>query len=373
MNCSSPNSNNHSKHVAVLAALTLTAGLSTSPVVAFADEALDTATTKPSSVQNTQDTAEPVAPQDLPADTTSADSTQTANVASDKQEPTAPVVEEKSVSASSSDKGTYQEAGLHALTITYVDETGKSIAPSYKSALSDGESYSVSSPAVGGYEVKDSGQATIVGVAAKGSGDITISVVYKAALTTYKVVHMRQVGPKSSEYRVSDTEVLQAPAGSTVTVAPRSYDNYTCETKEFKLKVTADGNATLTIKYNIVVPTSGIYFQTGGSYVAPITGHVGDKISAPENPTRSGYAFAGWDINGDKKPDPLPTTLSNENITATAIWNPAQTTYLVKYWGENEADNGHYHLLDTRTVTGITGSLTSTADKLETSQKAKYP
>ena len=177
---------------AVWAALVLAAGLATAPVSALAEEPAGTATGTGSGATATT--------QDQPA-------------------------AEGKAPAASSDRGTYQEAGLHAVTIAYVDQSGNRIAPSYKRALADGESYSVASPKLGGYELVNASQATVAGTVTMGSGDVSVQVVYKSARVTYKVVHERQVGSGSGEYRVAETQTFQAPAGSRVTVVAKHYDN----------------------------------------------------------------------------------------------------------------------------------------------------
>ena len=61
-----------------------------------------------------------------------------------------------------------------------------------------------------------------------------------------------------------------------------------------------------------------IAFDTnGGSEIAPITQDYGTEITAPDNPTRKGYTFKGW----DKK---IPETMPAENITITARWKDTE-------------------------------------------------
>ena len=57
-----------------------------------------------------------------------------------------------------------------------------------------------------------------------------------------------------------------------------------------------------------------ITFDTnGGSEIAPITQDYGTEITAPDNPTRKGYTFKGWDKE-------IPKTMPAENITVKAQW-----------------------------------------------------
>ena len=68
-----------------------------------------------------------------------------------------------------------------------------------------------------------------------------------------------------------------------------------------------------TNKYTITFDTNG------GSEIAPITQDYGTEITAPDNPTRKGYTFKGWDKE-------IPETMPAENITVKAQWEINQYT-----------------------------------------------
>ena len=73
-------------------------------------------------------------------------------------------------------------------------------------------------------------------------------------------------------------------------------------------------NEVLTL-YPVWSPNSyTITFDTdGGSEISPITQDCGSEITAPANPSKTGYTFVGW----DKK---IPTAMPAENITIKAQW-----------------------------------------------------
>ena len=74
---------------------------------------------------------------------------------------------------------------------------------------------------------------------------------------------------------------------------------------------------TITAKWTIKQYT--ITFDTaGGSTIAPITQDYGTSVTAPEDPTKEGYTFAGWDTE-------IPEMLT-EDLTITAKWTVNQYT-----------------------------------------------
>ena len=76
------------------------------------------------------------------------------------------------------------------------------------------------------------------------------------------------------------------------------------------------GNITVKAQWKINQYT--ITFDTnGGSEIAPITQDYGTEITAPDKPTRKGYTFKGWDKE-------IPETMPAENITITARWKDTE-------------------------------------------------
>ena len=74
----------------------------------------------------------------------------------------------------------------------------------------------------------------------------------------------------------------------------------------------------ITVKVQWEINQYTITFNTnGGSEIAPITQDYGTEITAPDNPTRKGYTFKGWDKE-------IPKTMPAENITITARWKDTE-------------------------------------------------
>ena len=74
----------------------------------------------------------------------------------------------------------------------------------------------------------------------------------------------------------------------------------------------------ITVKAQWKINQYTITFDTnGGSEIAPITQDYGTEITSPDNPTRKGYTFKGWDKE-------IPETMPAENITITARWKDTE-------------------------------------------------
>ena len=82
------------------------------------------------------------------------------------------------------------------------------------------------------------------------------------------------------------------------------------------------GDMTITARWTVNQYTITFKPENGGQDVV-IKQDYGTAITAPANPTKTGYTFAGWDKT-------IPATMPAENITLTARWTVNQYTITFK-------------------------------------------
>ena len=82
------------------------------------------------------------------------------------------------------------------------------------------------------------------------------------------------------------------------------------------------GDMTITARWTVNQYTITFKLENGGQDIV-IKQDYGTAITAPANPTKTGYTFAGWDRE-------IPTAMPAENMTITARWQVNQYTITFK-------------------------------------------
>ena len=114
----------------------------------------------------------------------------------------------------------------------------------------------------------------------------------------------------------------------------------------------------VTMVYPVIESGFWVKFDTdGGSYVQSVFCEPGKTLTLSQVPTRSGYTFDGWYIDGQK------VTSVSAKATVTAHWKAnSKTEYTVIHWQEN-ADDDNYALEESVRETGTTGTETKAQAK----------
>lgn len=224
--------------------------------------------------------------------------------------------------------------GIGTLTVHY-EADGEPLRPDYSATLQIGSGFQVDPPQVEGYTPETK---TVEGTLTEDM-EITVNYVRTGKMAEYTI---RYVGRSvEGEETVLETVKDEAQAGSVISAEEKVFDGYIREAGQMDLTVTEDGKATLNVYYMEKVNPC-IIFNTGGSYVAPVSAAPGSdiseqmaEVSAEENaPTKRGYVFAGWDT-------PLPDTMPEEDLIVNAEWAPGTSDYTVLFWLENIDGTGY--------------------------------
>ena len=223
----------------------------------------------------------------------------------------------------------------YSVVINYKFENNQQVADSYVATLAEGSPFSatVNFPTVQGYlpyvnnEQRNSYEINIASV----SGDMTINVVYKPTNVDYTVIHYQQ-NVDNDMYREVERETKQGLTNSQVPESAKSYEGFYSLIYE-RPNIAADGSTVIEVYYDRYY-----YLMTfdldGGYGVEPIYARYGASIGAITEPTKPGYAFAGWDKT-------IPTTMPAANTSYKANWTVGEAGFTVVFWYENANDNGY--------------------------------
>ena len=245
----------------------------------------------------------------------------------------------------------------YSVVINYKFENNQQVADSYVATLAEGSPFSatVNFPTVQGYlpYVKDVQQNSYEINIASVSEDVTIDVVYKPTNVDYTVIHYQQ-NVDNDMYREVERETKQGLTNSQVPESAKSYEGFYSLIYE-RPNVAADGSTVIEVYYDRYY-----YLMTfdldGGYGTEPIYARYGASIGAITEPTKPGYAFAGWDKT-------IPTTMPAANTSYKANWTVGDSTKVtVVIWGEN-ADDEEYSYIKSSEIQAKPGT-TLTKDDL---------
>ncbi len=208
----------------------------------------------------------------------------------------------------------------YILHIDYVMADG-STAPSDYNELHDyNDPYSINSPSVAGYTPDI---AIVAGTMP--ADDVTVTVTYTANTDTpYIVEHYTE--NLGGGWTLEGTDYTNGTTNTEAVAILRSFDGFTAPTVAPTAIIAGDGSTVIRVEYTRKSFT--ISFNShGGTDVDPITELYGASVSAPTNPTRTGFTFAYWT-------PVVPSTMPAEDITLDASWYINKT--VTKVWVDDD-------------------------------------
>ena len=251
----------------------------------------------------------------------------------------------------------YEAITAKNMTVEYRYSDGTQAAPAHVEQAVVGEPFhkTVPSPALDGFTPD---KAEVVFAVESVTEDLTVVVTYSGAARNYTVKHLFQ-NVEGTAYAEDEAlrETLEGTTGLDTAAQAKTVEGFTA-LPITQVKVASSGETVVEVKYD-----RNSYLLTwntdGGSYVEPQMLKYGAAVSAPADPTKVGYTFAGWDS--------VPETMPAAATTVTAQWENARTaSYTVVYWQEKVPDAnadpnvkpeipGGYDYKESYTKTGTVG------------------
>lgn len=242
------------------------------------------------------------------------------------------------------------------VVVNYNFANGEIVADPYTANLAAGSSFSatVTFPTVQGYlpYVGETQQNSIDLNFTSIDKDYTYNVVYKPTNVNYTVIHYQQ-NLDNDKYTQAARETKQGLTNSTVPDVAKTYEGFYALLYE-KPNIAADGSTVVEIYYDRYYYLMN--FDLDGGYgVEPIYARYGTPIGDVGTPTKAGYTFDGWSLDGTNVVT-LPKTMPAENRTYKAVWTSDATAKVtVVFWGEN-ADDEEYSYIRSMQVVATPGA-----------------
>lgn len=260
-----------------------------------------------------------------------------------------------------SDIQTYDETEdstnkTYNIVINYVFEDNGIAADPYTATLAAGSNFSatVNYPTIQGYlpYVNEVQQNFVELNYTNIQHDDTITVVYKPTNVDYTVIHYKQ-NLDNDNYTEFERETKQGLTNSTVPEVAKDYEGFYALIYE-KPEIAAEGSTTIEVYYDRYYYLMN--FDLDGGYgVEPIYARYGATIGDVGTPTKAGYTFKGWSLDGTNIVT-LPATMPAGNLTYRAIWEVDETAKVtIVFWGEN-ADDEKYSYIKSSTVNAKPGT-----------------
>ena len=239
------------------------------------------------------------------------------------------------------------ENKTYNVVINYVFENNDIVADPYTANLAAGSSFSatVTFPVVMGYlpyvdENAETSASMVLNIT-NIQADVTYTVTYKPTNVNYTVIHYQQ-NLDNDNYTEFERETKQGLTNSTVPEVANTYEGFYALLYE-KPAIAANGSTVVEVYYDRYYYLMN--FDLDGGYgVEPIYARYGTEIGDVGTPTKAGYTFKGWSLDGTTVVD-LPETMPAGNVTYKAVWEADNTAKVtIVFWGENADDEEYSYI-----------------------------
>ena len=173
-------------------------------------------------------------------------------------------------------------------------------------------------------------------------------IEYVPTYVKYTVVHLHQ-NVDNDEYEEYEREVVTydtdpdraVKTGEAITKAHKEYPGF-YRLLYVEAPAAADGSTVIEVYYDREYYLMKFDLGEMGYGANPIYARAGAEIEVG-TPTRTGYIFQGWTLNGEDAE--IPATMPAENRTYTAKWRLVDSAKVsVVFWGENADDEGYSYI-----------------------------
>ncbi len=193
---------------------------------------------------------------------------------------------------------------------------------------------------------------------------LTLTAEFKTDVDTqYRVRHMAENKEDENLFDIElfDDELKTGATGANTAAVAKLHDNYTA-IDPVNVPIAADGSTVVIIKYQRNKYTISFNLDGGVETIDDQGVKYQHLVVKPTpNPTKPGYDFVEWQLNGNKY---VFTTEVSSSFELTATWTPqGNTPYKVEHYQE-KLDGSGYELVDTDNLQGETGNLTSAQEKV---------
>lgn len=192
------------------------------------------------------------------------------------------------------------------------------------------------------------------------TADVKYIVYYKPAMVNFTVKHYQQ-NVADDNYTLYATDTEEGLTNSAVGAGlANTYTGFYSLLYDTTVAIAADGSTVIEVYYDRYYYLMTFELPEDAYGTEPVYARYGADIGEVTNPTRPGYFFMGWSLDGTTKVD-LPTTMPAENRTYKALWQTKDYAKIsIVYWGEN-ANDTEYSYIDSAEVYAKPGdSLTFT-------------